>query len=87
MKLIPYFSIVVMIKAVTMKNLEQEEKTRKLLNKVNERLLDIQTLKGGWLMSGKVLRVVLKEFPQLNSEWETLQGRKHRLERKLWSVA
>ena len=75
-----------MIKALPMKNLEQERKTRKLLNTVNQRLLAVQVLHGGWIMKPEVLRIVLREHPQLDNEWKILQGRKFKLERNLWKV-
>lgn len=70
-----------------MKNVKQEQKARKLLNLVNDRIVNLQVLKGGWIMTNKAFRVVLSEHPQLKKELDILQGRKFKLERKLWEVA
>ena len=66
---------------------EQEKQVRKLINIIEDRIIDIMCLKGGFIMSSDLLRKVLKEFPELSDEWNTLRNRKWKLERKLWEVA
>lgn len=65
---------------------EQKKQIQKLIRIINDRINDIQVLKGGFIMSNKVLRVMLNEHPQLNNEWEMLHNRKDRLKRLLWKL-
>jgi len=66
---------------------EQAKQVRDLLSIIEDRQTDMLCLKGGFIMSSNLFRKVLKEFPQLKKEWDTLKHRQWRLERKLWEVA
>ena len=65
---------------------EQKEQIQKLIRKINDRITDIKVLKGGWIMTDKVLLLVFKEHPQLKEEWEILHWRKDKLKRLLWKL-
>lgn len=65
---------------------EQKTRIKKLIGVINQRITDITVLKGGWIMTNKVLRCVLKEHPQLRDEWDTLHARKDILKRLLWKL-
>lgn len=65
---------------------EQKEQIQKLIRIINDRITDIQVLKGGFIMTNKVLRLVFKEHPQLQEEWDMLHLRKDRLKRLLWKL-
>tara|TARA_R110000751_G_scaffold192_2_gene1002 strand:+ start:576 stop:830 length:255 start_codon:yes stop_codon:yes gene_type:complete len=65
---------------------EQKTRIKKLIGVINQRITDIKVLKGGWIMTNKVLRCVLKEHPQLRDEWDTLHARKDILKRLLWKL-
>jgi len=65
---------------------EQKDQIQKLIRIINDRITDIQVLKGGFIMSNKVLRVMLSEHPQLEREWHRLHLRKDRLRRLLWKL-
>ena len=65
---------------------QQKEQIQKIIRKINHRITDIQVLKGGWIMTRKVLIIMLKEHPQLNKEWDILHNRKEKLSRLLWKL-
>ena len=65
---------------------QQKLQIQKLIRIINDRITDIKVLKGGLIMSNKVLRVMLDEHPQLNNEWEMLHSRKDSLKRLLWKL-
>ena len=65
---------------------EQKEQIQKLIRIINDRITDIKVLKGGWIMTDKVLRLVFKEHPQLQEEWDILHWRKDKLKRLLWKL-
>ena len=65
---------------------EQKEQIQKLIRTINDRITDIKVLKGGWIMTDKVLRLVFKEHPQLQEEWDILHWRKDKLKRLLWKL-
>jgi hypothetical protein len=65
---------------------QQKEQIQKLIRIINNRLTNIQVLKGGLIMTNKVLLIVFKEHPQLKQEWDMLQIRKDNLKRLLWKL-
>ena len=65
---------------------QQKEQIQKLIRIINDRLINIQVLKGGLIMTNKVLLIVFKEHPQLKQEWDMLQIRKDKLKRLLWKL-
>lgn len=65
---------------------EQKEQIQKLIRIINDRLINIQVLKGGLIMTNKVLLIVFKEHPQLKQEWDMLQIRRDKLKRLLWKL-
>ena len=70
----------------TKTNFEKRDQINKLTRIINSRLDDIQTLKGGWIMTNKVLRLVFKEHPQLEEEFEMLQTRRDNLRQAFWNI-
>ena len=65
---------------------EQKEQIQKLIRTINDRITNIKVLKGGWIMTNKVLQLVFKEHPQLQDEWDILHWRKDKLKRLLWKL-
>jgi hypothetical protein len=65
---------------------EQKKQIQKLIRVINDRITNIKVLKGGWIMTDKVLRLVFKEHPQLQEEWDILHWRKDKLKRLLWKL-
>lgn len=65
---------------------EQKDQIKKLIRTINDRIINIKVLKGGWIMTDKVLRLVFKEHPQLQDEWDILHFRKDKLKRLLWEL-
>ena len=65
---------------------EQKEQIQKLIRKINDRIVNLQVLKGGWIMTNKVFCIMLKEHPQLNDEFDILCNRKESLQRLLWKL-
>lgn len=65
---------------------EQKEQVQKLIAKINDRIFDLQTLKGGWIMTNKVFRIMLQEHPELSDEFDILKNRKESLKRLLWKL-
>jgi hypothetical protein len=65
---------------------EQKDQIKKLIRTINDRIVNIKVLKGGWIMTDKVLRLVFKEHPQLQDEWDILHLRKDKLKRLLWKL-
>jgi len=65
---------------------QQKEQIQKLIRIINDRLINIQVLKGGLIMTNKVLLIVFKEHPQLKQEWDMLQIRRDKLKRLLWKL-
>ena len=65
---------------------EQKEQIQNIIRTIDDRITKIQVLKGGWIMTGVVLRTVLKEHPQLQQEWDMLHIRKSKLRRLLWKL-
>lgn len=65
---------------------QQKKQIKKIILKINDRITDIQVLKGGWIMTRDVLIAMLKEHPQLNLEWKILHDRKDKLKRLLWKL-
>jgi antirestriction protein ArdC len=76
-------------KQVTIKNdevykLKKELQIHRILGEINDRILEIQTLKGGWIMTNKVLRTVLQEHEEVQQEWDRLHRRKDFVRKMLW---
>ena len=65
---------------------EQKAQIKKLILIINDRMTNIKVLKGGWIMTDKVLRLVFKEHPELKNEWDMLHIRKDILKRLLWKL-
>lgn len=65
---------------------EQKKQIQSLIRNIDSRITDLMTLKGGWIMSNKMFRLILKEHPQLSNELDILNNRKFNLERKLWKL-
>ncbi len=65
---------------------QQKDQIKKLIRTINDRIVNIKVLKGGWIMTDKVLRLVFKEHPQLQDEWDILHFRKDKLKRLLWKL-
>jgi len=65
---------------------QQKEQIQKLIRIINDRLINIQVLKGGLIMTNKTLLIVFKEHPQLKQEWDMLQIRRDKLKRLLWKL-
>jgi len=65
---------------------EQKDQIKKLIRTINDRIVNIKVLKGGFIMTDKVLRLVFKEHPQLQDEWDMLHFRKDKLKRLLWKL-
>lgn len=65
---------------------EQKDQIKKLIRTINDRIVNIKVLKGGFIMTDKVLRLVFKEHPQLQDEWDMLHFRKNKLKRLLWKL-
>ncbi|MAO19339.1 MAG: hypothetical protein CMJ25_01200 [Phycisphaerae bacterium] len=65
---------------------EQKEQIQKLIRTINDRITNIKVLKGGWIMTNKVLQLVFKQHPQLQDEWDILHWRKDKLKRLLWKL-
>jgi hypothetical protein len=65
---------------------QQKEQIQKLIRIINDRLINIQVLKGGLIMTNKTLLIVFKEHPQLKQEWDMLQIRRDKLRRLLWQL-
>ena len=65
---------------------QQKEQIQKLIRIINDRLINIQVLKGGLIMTNKTLLIVFKEHPQLKQEWDMLQIRRDNLRRLLWKL-
>ena len=65
-------------------NREREEQIRRLIRIVNDRLIDLQVLKGGFIMTNEVFKLVLKEHPHIKKEFEMLHARKFKLQRAFW---
>ena len=65
---------------------EQKDQIKKLIRTINNRIVNIKVLKGGFIMTDKVLRLVFKEHPQLQDEWDMLHFRKDKLKRLLWKL-
>ena len=65
---------------------EQKEQIQKLIRVINSRITDIKVLKGGFIMTDKVLLLVFKEHTQLKKEWDILHNRKDKLKRLLWKL-
>jgi len=65
---------------------QQKEQIQKLIRIINDRLINIQVLKGGLIMTNKALLIVFKEHPQLKQEWDMLQIRRDKLRRLLWKL-
>lgn len=64
--------------------LKKEKQAYRVLQKINDRILQIQTLKGGWIMTNKVLRTVLQEHEEIKQEWDSLHRKKDFVRRMLW---
>ena len=65
---------------------EKKEQIKKLIRVINSRITDIKILKGGFIMTDKVLLLVFKEHTQLKNEWDILHNRKDKLKRLLWKL-
>jgi len=65
---------------------EQKEQVQRLIGMINDRITDLQVLKGGWIMDRKVLILMLKKHPQIKHEWDILHKRKECLKRLLWKL-
>lgn len=65
---------------------EQKKQIQLLIRNIDSRITDLMTLKGGWIMSNKMFRLMLQEHPQLSNEFDILNNRKFNLERKLWEL-
>ena len=65
---------------------EQKEQIQRIIRKINDRITDIQVLKGGWIMDRQVLIVMLDKHPQLKFEWDILHKRKECMRRLLWKL-
>jgi len=65
---------------------EQKKQIQKLIRIINDRIINIRVLKGGLIMNDKVLRLVFKEHPQLQQEWDMLHNRRDSLKRLLWKL-
>jgi len=57
------------------------------LRLIDDRIIDLQIIKGGFIMTQKAFGFLLKEHPELRQELEILQKRKFRLERLLFKTA
>tara|TARA_R110000851_G_scaffold1761_1_gene6854 strand:- start:423 stop:626 length:204 start_codon:yes stop_codon:yes gene_type:complete len=55
-----------------MKNLE---KARRIHREIEDRIFDLQLLKGGFIMTNKTFKTMLKEHPELKREFEILKNR------------
>ena len=65
---------------------QQKEQIQKLIRTIKGRIVDLRVLKGGWIMTNKVFRIMLKEHPQLKEELDILRNRKESLQRLLWKL-
>jgi len=65
---------------------EQKDQIQKLIRVINSRITNIKILKGGFIMTDKVLLLVFKEHKQLKKEWDNLHDRKDKLKRLLWKL-
>lgn len=68
-------------------NNQKADQCRKILSMIRNRIVDLQVLKGDILMTNKCFRMVLKEHSSIREEFETLESRKFKIERRLWKVA
>jgi len=63
------------------------DRAKKILAKIEDRLIDLQVLKGGLIMTNDVFRLVLKEHPSIKKEFDILWDRKHKIERFIFRNA
>lgn len=65
----------------------RKEKAQKIISMIDSRIIDLQTLKGGWIMSTETFKQMLKDHPQLKDEFEILNHRRFKIERILWKCS
>lgn len=63
------------------------DKAKKILANINDRIVDLQVLKGGWIMTTNAFREVLKEHPEIREEYDILMQRKRAIERLIFKNA
>ena len=63
------------------------ERAKRINRTIQSRIEDLQTLKGGFLMSNKTFRTMLKEHPQLEIEFDILMNRKESIKRFIFNNA
>ena len=66
--------------------MEKKQRIKNLIILINNRLLDLQVLKGGIIMHNDVFKLMLIKHPELKKEWDVLNDRKFHLRRKLWKL-
>lgn len=69
------------------KEMKKAARIRKIIGRIENRIIDLQVLKGGFIMTNKAFRAVLKEHPEMKAELDILESRKFCLTRELWRVA
>lgn len=63
------------IKQQTNNKMKNLEKARRIHRKIEDRIFDLQLLKGGFIMTNKTFKTMLKEHPELKREFEILKNR------------
>tara|TARA_R110002153_G_scaffold34933_8_gene104059 strand:+ start:636 stop:857 length:222 start_codon:yes stop_codon:yes gene_type:complete len=66
---------------------KRAERAKRISRTIQSRIEDLQTLKGGILMSNKTFRTMLKEHPQLEIEFDILMNRKESIKRFIFNNA
>ena len=72
--------------AKTKNNCEKKFQIQFLIKKIENRIIDLMKIKGGFILPNHLFREIINEFPELGIELETLQNRKFKLQRLLWKL-
>lgn len=65
---------------------QQKEQIQRIIREIDDRLVNIQILKGGFIMEPPVLRMMFKHHPDLKMEWDILKNRRDKIARLLWKL-
>ena len=64
----------------------KKQRIKNIISLIDDRLIDLQVLKGGIIMHRDVFRLMLKKHPEFKKEWDVLNNRKFNLTRELFKL-
>ena len=70
----------------TKNNIEKKFQIQFIIQKIENRIIELMTIKGGFILPNHLFRKILNEFPELGIELEILQNRKFKLQRMLFKL-